>query len=70
MGQSHFTLSFPLKSPADAKALAQDLTPSMPDLFRVEDAIGTVHARHHARLAARICDRMQGPRHPPGGKPF
>jgi hypothetical protein len=43
MSQSHLTLSFPLKSPEDAKALAQELPPLMPDLFRAEDAIGTVH---------------------------
>jgi len=43
MSQSHFTLGFPLKSPADAQELAQNLTPLLPDLFRVEDAIGTVH---------------------------
>jgi hypothetical protein len=43
MSQSHFTLGFPLKSPADAKELAQNLTPLMPDMFRAEDAIGTVH---------------------------
>ena len=39
MSQSHFTLSFPLKSPADARALSQELPPLMPDLFRVENAI-------------------------------
>ena len=27
MSQSHFTLSFPLQSPADAKARARDMTP-------------------------------------------
>jgi hypothetical protein len=43
VSQSHFTLSFPLNSPADAQALAQSLTPLLPDLFRAEDAIGTVH---------------------------
>jgi len=43
MSQSHFTLGFPLKSPADAKALVEELPPLMPDLFRAEDAIGTVH---------------------------
>jgi len=43
MSQNHFTLSFPLKSPADAKALAEQLPPVMPGLFRAEDAIGTVH---------------------------
>src|ERR1700676_1985346 len=43
MGQNHFTFSFPLKSPADAKALAEQLPPLMPGLFRANDAIGTVH---------------------------
>jgi len=43
MGQSHFTLSFPLKTPADAKAIAEQLPPLMPALFKVEDAIGTIH---------------------------
>src|SRR5277367_4497821 len=43
MSQSHFTLSFPLKSPADAKAIAQELPPLMPGFFKVEDTIGTIH---------------------------
>jgi len=43
MSQNHFTLSFPLKSPADAKAVAEQLPPMMPELFRVNDTIGTVH---------------------------
>jgi hypothetical protein len=43
MSQNHFTLSFPLKSPADAKALAKQLPPLMPELFGANDAIGTVH---------------------------
>jgi hypothetical protein len=43
MSQSHFTISFPLKSPADAKAIAVDLPPLMPSLFKAEDAIGTIH---------------------------
>jgi hypothetical protein len=43
MSQNHFTLSFPLKSPEDAKALAEQLQPMMPALFRANDAIGTVH---------------------------
>ena len=41
--QNHFTLSFPLKSPADAKAIAEELPPLMPGLFQAEDAIGTIH---------------------------
>src|SRR5467141_919447 len=43
MSQNHFTLSFPLKSPSDAKLLAEQLPPLMPKLFRANDAIGTVH---------------------------
>lgn len=43
MSQSHFTLSFPLKSPADAKAIAEELPPLMPGLFEAEDAVGTIH---------------------------
>jgi hypothetical protein len=43
MSQNHFTLSFPLKSPADAKALADQLPPLMPAIFQAQDAIGTVH---------------------------
>ena len=41
--QSHFTLAFPLKSPADAKAVAEQLPPMMAGLFQVEDTIGTIH---------------------------
>jgi hypothetical protein len=43
MSQNHFTLRFPLKSPADAAMLAERLPPMMPELFRANDAIGTVH---------------------------
>ena len=41
--QSHFTLGFPLKSPADAKALVEQLPPMMPSFFQAQDAIGRVH---------------------------
>jgi hypothetical protein len=43
MSQNHFTLSFPLKSPADAKALVELLPPMMPGLFKAADTIGTIH---------------------------
>lgn len=43
MSQSHFTLSFPLKSPADAKAIAEELPPLMPGFLQAEDTIGTIH---------------------------
>ena len=40
--QNHFTLSFPLKSATNAKALSEELPSMMPGLFQVEDAIGTM----------------------------
>jgi hypothetical protein len=43
-GQNHFTLSFPVKTPADAKALAERLPPLMPGLFQAADEIGTIHS--------------------------
>jgi hypothetical protein len=43
MSQSHFTISFPLKSAADAKALPEELSPLMPAFFKAEDTIGTIH---------------------------
>src|SRR6266478_563213 len=43
MSQNHFTLSFPLKSPSDAKVLAEQLPPLMPGLFQAADTIGTIH---------------------------
>jgi hypothetical protein len=53
MSQSHLTLSFPLKASADAKALAEELAPLMPELFRAEDAIGTVHYSRFTVLSDR-----------------
>jgi len=53
MSQNHFTLSFPLKSPADAKAVAEELPPLMPGLFQAEDAIGTIHYSRFAVLSDR-----------------
>jgi hypothetical protein len=44
MSQNHFTLRFPLKTPADATALADQLPPLMPGLFRAADVINTIHA--------------------------
>jgi hypothetical protein len=41
--QSHFTLSFPLKSSAAAKVLAEQLPPMMPGLFQAADTIGRIH---------------------------
>jgi hypothetical protein len=43
MSQNHFTLGFPLKSPSEAKLLAEQLPSMMPALFQANDTIGTVH---------------------------
>jgi hypothetical protein len=53
VSQSHLTLSFPLKSPANAKALSDELRSLMPELFRAEDAIGTVHYSRFTVLSDR-----------------
>jgi hypothetical protein len=41
--QSHLTITFPIKSPGDAKALAEELPPLMADFAKSQDAIGTIH---------------------------
>jgi hypothetical protein len=51
MSQNHFTLSFPLKSPSDAKAVSEELLPLMAELFKVEDAIGTIHYSRFTMLS-------------------
>ena len=51
--QNHFTLSFPLKSPADAKAISDELPSMMPGLFQVEDAIGTIHYSRFTLLSEK-----------------
>jgi hypothetical protein len=43
MSQNHLTLSFPLKSPADAKMVAEQLFSLMPVLFQAADSIGRIH---------------------------
>jgi hypothetical protein len=43
MSQNHFTLGFPLKTPADAKSIAEQLPPLMPTMFKAEDSLGTIH---------------------------
>src|SRR6266436_1390033 len=44
MSQNHFTLRFPLNMRADAKALADQLPPLMPERFQAADTIGTIHS--------------------------
>ncbi len=53
MSQNHFTLSFPLKSPADAQTLPGQLAPLMPEFFKAEDAIGTIHYSRFTVLSDR-----------------
>jgi hypothetical protein len=53
VSQSHFALSFPLKTPSDTKALTDQLSPLMPALFEAEDAIGTIHYSRFTVLSER-----------------
>jgi hypothetical protein len=41
--QSHLSIAFPINSPDDAKTLAEKLPALMPDFFKAQDAVGTVH---------------------------
>ena len=43
MSQSHLTIDFPIKGPANAKALTEELPPLMPDFAKTQDHLGTVH---------------------------
>jgi len=53
MSQNHFTLSFSLKTPADATALATELPPLMPAFFQAQDSMGTVHYSRFTVLSER-----------------
>jgi len=53
MSQNHFTLSFPLKTPADAKSIAEQLPPLMPTMFKAEDSLGTIHYSRFTVLSDR-----------------
>ena len=41
--QSHLTIDFPIKSPASAKALTEEMPALMPDFAKTQDDLGTVH---------------------------
>ena len=43
MTQSHLVVDFPIKGPAIAKALPDELPTLMPDLAKAQDDLGTVH---------------------------
>jgi len=53
MSHNHFTLSFPLKSPADAVAIAEHLPTLMPDMFLANDSIGTIHYSRFTLLSEK-----------------
>ena len=53
MSQSHFTLAFPLKAPADTQALTDQLTAQMPALIKTADSIGTIHYARFTILSQR-----------------
>ena len=41
--QSHLEVDFPIRAPANATPLAEELPALMPDLARAQDDLGTVH---------------------------
>ena len=43
MSQNHLTIDFPIKAPASATALTEELPPLMPDFAKTQDQLGTVH---------------------------
>ena len=43
MSQSHLVIDFPIRGPANAKALPDELPALMPDLAKAQDDLGTVH---------------------------
>ena len=43
MSQNHLAIDFPIKAPASAKALTEELPQLMPDLAKLQDELGTVH---------------------------
>ena len=53
MSQSHFTLAFPLKAPADTQALTDQLTAQMPALIKTADLIGTIDYARFTILSQR-----------------
>jgi len=53
MNQNHLTISFPLKSPTDGTALAQELLPLMPDFAKAQDAVGTVHYSRFVNIGGK-----------------
>src|SRR5271156_6630469 len=53
MSQSHFTLAFPLKSAADAKAITEQLPSLMPEFLKLQDSLGTIHYSRFTLLSEK-----------------
>jgi hypothetical protein len=53
MSQNHFTLAFPMKSAADAKAITEQLPSLMPDFLKVQDSLGTIHYSRFTLLSEK-----------------
>ena len=43
MSQSHLVIDLPVRGPANAQALTEELPALMPDLAKAQDDLGTVH---------------------------
>jgi hypothetical protein len=55
MSQNHFTIRFPLKAPADAQELAEQLPRLMAVLFQAQEIIGTIRYSRFTILSKRLC---------------
>ena len=53
MGQSHFTLGFPLKPPSDVQRVANSLNAVVPLLAKVADELGTIHYARFTVLSGK-----------------
>ena len=62
MTQSNLTIDFPIKGPANAKALTEELPPLMPDFAKVQDQLGTVHFSRVHGQGRREASLHLGPR--------
>jgi hypothetical protein len=53
MGQSHFTLGFPLKPPSDVQGVANSLNAVVPLLAKSADELGTIHYARFTVLSGK-----------------
>ena len=60
MSQSHcVTIDFPIKGPANAKALTEELPPLMLDFAKKQDKFGTVHFSRFIVEGTKSCFSFQ-----------